>query len=46
MGSILVVLIILGCAVYQYFKGSLVGSLVTLMIVIWGMQLRSGILSF
>jgi len=41
MASILVVLIVLGCAVYQYFKGSLVGSLATLMAVIWG-----GVISF
>jgi hypothetical protein len=41
MVSVLVVLIILGCAVYQYFKGSLVSSLATLMAVVMG-----GVISF
>ncbi|MCJ7729301.1 MAG: CvpA family protein [Sedimentisphaerales bacterium] len=46
MASILVVLIILGCAVYQYFKGSLVSSLVTLMIVVWGSVVSFGYFEF
>jgi hypothetical protein len=42
MASILVVLIILGCAVYQYFKGSLVKSLATLIIVVCGSVVAFG----
>ena len=41
MASILVVLIISGCAVYQYFKGSLVRSLAMLIIAVC-----SGVVAF
>jgi hypothetical protein len=40
------VLIILGCVVYQYFKGSLVGSLTTLMIVVLGSIVSFGYFEF
>jgi hypothetical protein len=46
MASILVVLIVLGCAVYQYFKGSLVSSLATLMAVVWGSMVSFGYFEF
>ena len=46
MASILVVLIILGCAVYQYFKGSLVKSLATLIIVVCGGVVAFGYFEF
>ncbi len=46
MTGILVVLIILGCAVYQYFKGSLVSSLATLMAVVWGCVVSFGYFEF
>jgi hypothetical protein len=46
MASMLVLLIVLGCAVYQYFKGSLVGSLATLMIVVWGSVVSFGYFEF
>jgi len=46
MASILVVLIILSCAVYQYFKRSLVSSLVTLMAVVWGSVVSFGYFEF
>lgn len=42
MGSILVVLIILGCAAYQYLKGTLVKSLATLVIVVCGSVVAFG----
>jgi len=42
MGSILVVLIILGCVAYQYLKGTLVRSLATLVIVVWGSVVAFG----
>jgi hypothetical protein len=46
MASMLVLLIVLGCAVYQYFKGSLVSSLATLMIVVWGSVVSFGYFEF
>jgi hypothetical protein len=46
MASIFVLLIILGCAVYQYFKGSLVSSLAILMIVVWGSVVSFGYFEF
>lgn len=42
MANILVVLIILGCVAYQYFKGTLVKSLATLIIVVCGSVIAFG----